>query len=214
MTSASSIATEDACSRTFPIAAASVLSAASAHYSLSPGVVFRIKLMRNSSRNREAQRAPRPSHSEASGYAETPAPPRALRGTAKGIELRSLQSATTFKNFTSSACSPPPWGGSWFVVFDRDVRFSVVEPRIFHHTLVVLGGERNMEEEARVLFAAAELGRADIIGKAIESLTAGDLSGVGNLESFGALRRLLRRVDQRSGIHHPEEDSRPRGKAS
>lgn len=35
------------------------------------------------------------------------------------------------------------------------------------------GRSASMEEEVRVLFAAAELGRADIIGKAIESLTTG-----------------------------------------
>eukprot|EP00752_Nemacystus_decipiens_P002252 g2133.t1 len=61
-----------------------------------------------------------------------------------------------------------------------------------------------MEEEARVLFAAAELGRADIIGKAIESLTAGSPADASPADACNERQRLvsvIRESDGASALH-------------
>ena len=66
-----------------------------------------------------------------------------------------------------------------------------------------------MEEEARVLFAAAELGRADIIGKAIESLTAGDFCLVVRQRNREIVLVFERQCVERSEITHYKRKAGP-----
>ena len=201
ITSASSIATDDACSNTFPISTASFPSSLSC---LPPPCLPSVASCFLSDQTRERcarcalslvslraassscstwrhSRCTPHSTAQQSGPDEPPAPPRASRGLAKATALPMPAFVSSELLKKSTAQHYPPDFGVRFADLSGVVG-GVLVPSVSRRMSSLAGcfwvaisshcsHLSTMDEENRVLLAAADSGQADAVGTAIESLT-------------------------------------------